>query len=140
MDKTYCMVHLSECLVSFYGVNADHYTAIWDDTKNERYNIRKPLIDKFEKEWEVNARELKTLVDDRTFWQKFCGVKTETSKRIAELNNKQCGLLDDIFDLKANIIIKPSELYPKLLALLAAEDFATLDHGCVTQVWVKEHK
>ena len=140
MDKTYCTVHLPECLVSFYGVDAEKYIAVWDDIKNERYNTRMPLIKKLEAQWEANNRELKTLEDDRTFWQKLCGVKTETSERIAELNNKQCCLLDDIFDLKANIIINPSEFHPKLLHFFGAEGFNTIDHGCATQVWTKVHK
>lgn len=140
MDKTYCIVRLPECIVTFDGIDAEKYTAVWNDIKNERLNVRMPLIDKLEKKLEPITRELKTLVDDRTFCQKLCGVKTETSKRIAELQNESCCILDDIFTLKDNIVITPSELHLKLSTFLAERDFGTLDHGCTVQVWTKVHK
>lgn len=140
MDKTYCTVHMSDIAVTFVGTNAKKYTAVWNDIKNERYNTRMALVDKLEDELAVVRQELLTLKDDRTFWQKLCGIKTETSKRIAELKNEVCCILDDIFTLKANTTMNRSELYSKLMQLFDAEDFNTSDLGCQVQVWTKVHK
>lgn len=140
MDKTYCIVHTSDLAVTFTGINAKTYTAVWNDIKNERYNTRMALVDKLEDELAVVRQELLTLKDDRTFWQKLCCIKTETSKRISELNNKACCILDDIFSLKAHTQMTRSELWPKLMQFFEAEDFNTSDLGCQVQVWTKMHK
>lgn len=140
MDRTYCTVHISDLATTFVGFNAEQYTAAWNDIKNERYNTRMALVDELENELAVVRQELLTLKDDRTFWQKLCCIKTETSKRISELNNKVCCILDDIFTLKANTQMTRSELFPKLMQFFEAEGFNTSDFGCQVQVWTKVHK
>ena len=69
----------------------------------------------------------------------FFHIHTETSKKIAELNNKICCILDDIFTLKENSTIPASLLFVKLGYFLTNEGFTTTDEGCLLQVWTKEY-
>lgn len=140
MDKTYCIIHTPNCRVTFEGVDAEKYAEIWDEIKNKKYNKRMSLINYFEEKLSIVQAELKTLKDDRTFWQKLCGIKTETSKRIAELQNEVCCILDDIFELKADMDYTPNELLRKVYSLLDAESFNDVENGKTIQVWTKTYK
>ena len=140
MDKTYCIVRLPQCTVTFEGVDAEKYTAAWNELKNEKRNRKMALVDYFEEKLLVIQAELKSLKDDRTFWQKLCGTKTETSQRIAELQNEVCCILDDIFELKADLEYNESELFRKIYYLLDAESFNSLEYTNTMQVWTKTHK
>ena len=140
MDKTYCIVRLPQCTVTFEGVNAEKYTAAWNELKNEKFNRRMSLVQYFAKKLVVVQAELKSLKDDRTFWQKLFMKKTETSKRIAELQNEVCCILDDIFELKADLEYNESELLRKIYYLLDAESFNSVEYTTTMQVWTKTHK
>ena len=140
MDKTYCTVHMSDVSATFTGFNADKYTSTWDDIRNARYNIRMDVAEELEKRLAIVRQELAALQDDRAFWQKLCGVKTEISIKRSELENEVCCILDDISVLKADTQFANSELWTKLLLFLTTEDFITLDLGCQVQVWTKVHK
>lgn len=139
MKQTTCMIHLPQCEVNFFGIDADKYTAAWDDIRLERFRAHMSLWEQLEAQLEILAQEKKALIDDRPSWKKFFHIHTETSKKIAELNNKICCILDDIFTLKENSTIPASLLFVKLGYFLTNEGFTTTDEGCSLQVWTKEY-
>lgn len=140
MDKTYCIIRSPGCHITFEGVDAEKYTAIWNELKNEKYNKRMPIINHFEEKLAAVQAELKPLKDDRTFWQKLFKVETETSKRIAELQNEACCVLDDIFDLQTSAKLTVYELCEKLWPFLGAEDFNKTTRCESMEIWTKVHK
>ena len=137
MDKTYCILRMSDCEAHFGGLDGEKYTAAWSEIKNSRYMTRKPIIDVLEEKYQKLSRKRLHLKDDRTFWQKLCGKKTETSKKLDSVNNEICCVLDDIFSLKEDAALSRQELFSSIMTFFEAEGFTTLDRGKQTQLWTK---
>ena len=138
MDKTYCILRLPKCEASFSGADCTKYTAAWNEIKNSRYMARKPMINALEEKYQQLAKERLHLKDDRTFWQKLCGKKTEMSKKLDSINNEICCVLDDIFSLKEDAALSRQELFSSIMTFFVAEGFTTLDEGKQTQLWIKD--
>ena len=140
MDRTYCTVYSPGCNVTFEGFDAKKYTSIWKEIKDEKRNNKMISLNFLEKRLKEAQAELKTLKDDRNFWQKLFGIKTEMSEKYYKQYNYVCELLDIIFDHEANLEPTSIELYSELMRLLDAESFRNIDTRYPIQVWVKEHK
>ena len=140
MDRTYCIVYSPGCNVTFEGLNAEKYTAIWKEIKDEKRNNKMISLNFLEKRLKEAQAELKTLKDDRNFWQKLFGIKTEMSEKYYKQYNYVCELLDIIFDHEANLEPTSIELCPELIHLLDTESFRNIDTRDPIQVWVKEYK
>lgn len=140
MDRTYCTIYSPGCNVTFEGFDAKKYTSVWKEIKDEKRNNKMISLNFLEKRLEEAQVELKTLKDDRNFWQKLFGIKTEMSEKYYNQYNAVCELMDIIFDHQENLEPRDIDLYRALIPFLNAESFRKIDDRYPIQVWVKEHK
>ena len=140
MDRTYCTVYSPGCNVTFDGFDAEKYASIWKEIKDEKRNNKMIPLNFLEKRLEEAQAELKILQDDRNFWQKLFGIKTEMYEKYCKQYNHVCELMDIIFDYQKNLEPTSMELYRELICFLDAESFRCIDARNPIQVWVKAHK